>query len=295
MNLAQRPLRILSDDRAERRVLGAFRFVDAFTNEPVAIAAGVEARFAVIPGIAAPVPVPEQSVQLRQNRRGIFVIFRAPFFDTYIATFDQPQPPEELAGDTLGIRVSVTDAGRFYLPREFQVDVPRSVDPEADDNVFQPVDVRLFRAPNAPLLDGWAVLRVSIARTGATPKERLGGVLIRAFAAPRVADDDPIGVGMTDWRDTVPGEAVVPVKVRRFRGSAGNGRVVETTQDIELEVTRNPLFRGSPGQLPDVLPLESGAHPRLPVPGGTNVTLIRPEAPIRIRAGRETPVALTMP
>ena len=295
MNLAKRPLRILRDDRAERRVLGAFRFVDAITGAPVAVAAGIEARFAVIPGLPAPVPVGERAVQIQQNRRGIFVIFRAPFFDAYLATFDNPQPPAELGGDPLGIRVAVTDAGPYYLPREFQIDLPRALDPGAESNVFDPVDVRLFRAPNAPMLDGWAVLRVSVARAATAPRQGLGGVLIRAFRTPRADTDPALGIGMTDWRGTVPGEAVVPVKIPRFRASAGNGAVIETAQDIELEVTRNPQFVGSPGQLPDATPLEAGAHTRLAVPGGTGVTLLRPAAPIRVRAGRELAVGLTMP
>ena len=295
MNLAQRPLRVLLDDRAERRVLGAFRFVDAVTNEPVAVAAGLDARRALIPGLPEAVPIPERSVHIRQNRRGIFVIFRAPFFDTYIATFDNPLPPAELAGGTLGIRVSVTDAGPYYLPREFQVDVPRSLVPDAEGNVFDPLNVRLFRAPNAPMLDGWAVLRVSVGRTATAPRQGLGGVLIRAFRTPRADGDEPIGRGMTDWRGTVPGEAVVPLQVPRFRAGADNGNVIETTHDIELDVTRNPAFTGATGQLPDVARLEAGAHPRLAVPGGEGVELRRPQGPMRIRAGREFAVELTMP
>ena len=295
MNLEQRALRVLERDRAERRVLGAFRFVDAMTGAPVAVAAAVDARLAVMPGIPTPVPLPEHAVQIRQNRQGIFVIFRAPFFDTYISTFDAPQPPAELTGEVLGIRVSVADAGPHYLPQEFQIDIPRSTDPKAADNVFTPVRVRLYRAPSAPVLDGWAVLRVSVTKPGNAPRQRLGGVLVRAFRANRANGETAIGTGMTDWRGTAVGEAVVPVQVPRFRAGAGNGNVIETTQDLELELTRNPQFVGAPGQQPDAARLDAAAHPLFVVPGSADATLLRPDAPLRVRAGREQVVELTMP
>jgi hypothetical protein len=295
VSLAQRPIRVL-DDRVDRRVLGAIRFVDATTRQPVTAIAKVEARFAMFPGIPVPVPVPDRSIQIRQNRRGWFVIFRAPFFDAYIATFDSPQPPAELGGAQLGLRVDVSDAGPYYLPRQFQVDLPRSLDPAADGNVFDPLDVRLFRAPSSPLLDGWAVVRVSIARTGAGPRQGLGGVLVRAFVPQHAADAQPLGVGMTDWRRTVAGEAVVPIVIPRFRAGDGNGGgVIQTTQDIELEVTRDPQFPRTADDLPDLATLEAGGHPRFVVPGAAETTLVRPDVPLQIRAGRELSVVLTMP
>jgi hypothetical protein len=298
MNLALLPHHRI--EAADRRVLGALQFVDAVTGLPIAAPAQVEVRGAEIAGVPVDVALHENAVRLRQNRAGLVVIFSAPFFDTYTNTVDAPATPAQTAADPLRLRLAVVDAGPSYLPQEFFVDLPRSLDPDAPGAVFNPVRIGLFRAPNASMLDGWAVLRVLVTAAGA-PATRLPGVLIRVFRAPRAAEDLPIGVGMTDWRGGIIGEAVVPVAdIQRFRPGAG-ASVIETDQAIEIEATRHNGFTGAGAALPlaSALVAGSGAGVVRPpnAPPGSSLQVLLPAAPppLRVQAGREYVVHLAMP
>jgi hypothetical protein len=123
----------------------------------------------------------------------------------------------------------------------------------------------------------------------------LPGVLVRVYRSPRGAADAPIGVGMTDWRGNARGEALVPVRgVARFRAGAGEN-VVETEQELDLEVTRDSRFTGTPGELPDVPRIEDGTGVGLVRPDSSELEMLRPAAPLRVRAGREYVVQLAMP
>jgi hypothetical protein len=299
MNLAVLPHRRI--ETVDRRVLGAFQFVDAVTGLPTGGPATVEVRGADVAGIPVDVALNEHAVRLRGNRVGLVVIFSAPFFETYAGALEDPVPPPQTAADPLRLRLAVTDAGPSYLPQEFLVDLPRTLDPNAPDNVFQPLRVGLFRAPNAAVQDGWAVLRVRVTAAGVMPPNPLPGVLLRVFRSPRSVADRPIGAGMTEWRGNVRGEALVPVTdVQRFRPGAGP-RVVETDQAIELEATRHSGFTGAAAQLPDVPALVAGTGPGLirppSQPLNSLLEIVRPATPppIRVQAGREYVVHLAMP
>jgi hypothetical protein len=134
----------------------------------------------------------------------------------------------------------------------------------------------------------------------------LPGVLVRVFRSPRAAPDRPIGVGMTEWRGAVRGEALVPVAgVQRFRPGSGS-TPIETQQPIELEATRETGFTGSDGSLPDVARLASGgtgvvrhvdrgAGSQLAVVVRPDERPAEPDSPIHLRAGREYVVHVTMP
>jgi hypothetical protein len=247
------------------------------------------------------VALQEHAVRIRQNRQGIYVVLRAPFFDTYASAFDNPQSPAETLGGVLRLRLAATEAGAQYLPQEFQFDLPRSLDPDAADSVFRPQEVGLFRAPNAPVQDGWALLRVRVTEAGANPPNPLPGVLVRVFRSPRGGGDLPIGEGMTDWRGNVRGEALVPVLgIQRFRPGSG-ASVIETDQAIELEATRDSAFTGTAGQLPNVPLILAGTGAGLIRPPNqpplSQLDILRPTttAPIRVQAGREYVVHLAMP
>ena len=69
-------------EHADRRVLGAFQFVDAVTQLPVVMRANIEVRGATLLGNGGPVAVPfsENAIRIQQNRSGIYAILRAPFF-----------------------------------------------------------------------------------------------------------------------------------------------------------------------------------------------------------------------
>jgi hypothetical protein len=285
-------------EHVDRRILGAFQFVDAVTGFPLVLAAKVEVRSAALVNGGAPanVPLREGSVRLQQSRSGFQAIFRAPFFDDYAASFDGPQDPAETtpAGKRLRLRLALTDAGPHYLPQEFEFDVPRPVDSATPNNVFTPVAVQLFRAPGAPVLGGWSLLRVRVAEANTdTP---LPGVLVRVFESPRDAVDSPIGEGMSEWRGDLRGEALVAVAdLPRFRAGQGNN-VFETTQAVHLEARLDTSFTGAAGQLPNLARILS-ADPVVEVrrsDGPADLT-VAPAAPLDLQAGGEMTVRLTMP
>lgn len=301
MNLALQPRRVI--ETVDRRLLGAFQFVDAATGLPVPVAARIEVRGATIDG--TPVALADdQSIRIAQNRRGVCVIFRAPFFDTYANTFLDPVAPAETAAAPMRLALAVSDAGPHHLPQQFQFDLPRALDPAAPDSVFQPQPVRLFRAPHATVQDGWAVLRVCVTQAGISPPRPLPGVLVRVFASPRGPADRPIGEGLTEWRGGVAGEALVPViGVQRFRPGAGPN-VIESDQAIVFDVVRHGGFTGAAGQLPDVPALLAGTGAGLirppTSPAGSQLTILRPTGitpatPMRVEAAREYVVHLAMP
>jgi hypothetical protein len=195
--------------------------------------------------------------------------------------------------------LAIVDAGAHHLPQLFQVDLPRPLDPAAAGHVFERQEVGLFRAPGAPLQDGWAVLRVLVTLAGTNPPDPLPGVLVRVFRSPRGAADQPIGAGMTDWRGEVRGEALVPVtNIRRFRPGSGTN-VIEREQAVEFEATRDSRFTGAADQLPDVARILAGAGEgviRPPDrPPGSVLAVVRPATAVRVEAGRETVVHLAMP
>ena len=266
-------------EHVDRRMLGAVQFVDAVTGLPITMAAQVEVRGATLENGAPPVALPlsERSVQIRQNRSGLHAILRAPFYDEYAATFDAPQNPP----GRLRLRLAVTDAGPDYLPQEFAITLPRSLDPADADSVRRPVRVGLFRAPGAPVLGGWSVLRVRVADNAS---RGLPGVLVRVFRSPRAAGDRAIGQGMSEWRGGLRGEALVAVAdLPRFR-PGGGGNVFETEQVIVIEALRDPNFTGARDRFPDLTSILAGP----------SVSIIPPAAP-NLRAGRETTASITMP
>jgi hypothetical protein len=302
MNLALQPRRVI--ETADRRVLGAFQLSDAVTGLPIGVPAAIEARRAFITVAGGPeeIALPDGAVRIVQSRGGAYVLFRAPFFDAYTSSFGVPA-----VAPVMSLRVSVSDAGPHYLPQEFQFDLPRPLDPDTAGSVFEPQDVGLLRAPGASAQDGWAVLRVSVRLAGPGAAVPLPGVLVRVFRSPRAAQDRPMGVGMTEWRGAVRGEALVPVPgVQRFRPGAGSAPI-ETEQPIELEATRDTGFTGSGGSLPDVPRLASGGAGvirHIDRGAGAQLAVVvrpderpagEPDSPIHVRAGREYVVHVTMP
>ena len=299
MNLELLPHRTI--ESADRRVLGAFQCVDAATRLPIAEPVTVEVRGATIAGTPLDVALHKHAVTIRQNRSGQFVVFAMPFFGAYTSTLDNPPPPPQTAVDPLLLHLAVTPAGPHYLPQEFQFALPRALDPEASDSVFRVEPVALFRAPSAPVQDGWAILRALVTQAGVTPLNLLPGVLVRVFRSPRGVADLPIGAGMTEWRGAARGEALVPVAgIERFRPGSG-AAVIETDQAIEFEATRHSGFTGAAGQLPDVPALVAGTGAGLIRPPGqppaSQLEILRPATtpPIRVQAGREYVVHLAMP
>mgnify|MGYP006196693431 CR=1 FL=1 len=298
MNLAVRPLRVI--ESVDRRILGAFQLVDAVTGIPIDVPAAVEAQHMVVAGQPGDVRLPQRAVRILRNRGGRYVVLAAPFFDTYAATFDNPPVPEQAAAGPLGLRIAVTDPGNHHLPRDFRLNLPRSLDPSRPDSVFEPLPVPLFRAPGAPAQDGWAVLRVRVTRAGTNPPVPLPGVLIAVFRRPRGGDDEPLGLGMTEWRGAVRGEALVALSgLTRFRPGAGNN-VVERDHPISFEATRDNAFDGAAGRMPGIDRLVAGTGAGVvrvsDRPPDPLLQIVQPaELPVRVEAGREHVIHLAMP
>lgn len=299
-------------DAVEHRVLGAIRLVDDPTGTTLVVPAVIESRSAVVIDIPPPGPLTEVksmvvgpgALDIRQNRRGWFVIFQAPLFDTYTLAFLNPgNPLEPPANRRLRLRFAITSAGPEHLPRFFDFLLPRSLSADSASSVLIPHAVELLRAPAATLADGWAALRVRVRQNDTLAT--LPGVLIRAFRSPRAANAEPIGVGLTEWRDEhMRGEAVVPIP-RLLRFTPGSGtNVLETTHAIELEVTRDrnfpdPTLRApTVVQIPDVDALIAGVGAsivrRVSTPGTADF-VINPPAPHAIAAAEELVLDLTMP
>jgi hypothetical protein len=108
MNLDLLPRRVV--ETVDRRVLGAFQFVDAVTRLPVVVPAAIVVRGATVAGAPVDAGRQENAIRILQNRRGVAVIFRAPFFETYTSTFDHPTPPPETQPNPLRLLLAVADA-----------------------------------------------------------------------------------------------------------------------------------------------------------------------------------------
>jgi hypothetical protein len=288
-------------DVVDRRVVGAFRLVDAVTGLPIGTPAVIDVLDATIDGTPIDRPLHRGTVQVRQNRRGVFVVFGAPFFAAYTAAFAEPQTPPEMATHPLRLRFGITTAGSSYLPQAFTLDLPRDLAADAADSVLAAASVQLLPTPNAPVRGGWAVLRVRVTRAGVNPPSPLPGVLIRIFRSPRTVGDPSIGMGMTEWRGSVSGEALVAISdLVRFRPGSG-AQVIDTDHAIEFEVSRHDTFSGSAGAFPDMAALLAGTgsgfvHPPTQPPNSV-LTVLQPATapPMRVQAGREYVVHLAMP
>ena len=295
MKLAAHLLRTI--ESSDRRMLGAFRCVDLATGLPIRRSIRVIPLGAIVaPGDAETVlPLAEGDVQVRQNRSGDHVLFKAPFFEAYTANFEAPVTPPALAAGPLRLRFGIESAGPHHLPRAFSLDLPRSLAPDSPETAFAPAVITLARGPGAPVQHGWAVLRVRVVEAGSDSGNGQPGVLLRAFRSPRAPTDEPIGLGLTEWRGRLRGEALVPLTaLERFRPGAGE-EVIESGQAIVLEAARLTAFTGAAGTFPDPDAIREAIPPDLAADPPAGLRLLRPVETITVHAGAEFPVELAMP
>lgn len=247
---------LMSVEWRTRRVLGAVRFEDRATRDPVS--ARLQVR---IPG-----------VEVSWNLSGLAVLVRArglePHTEAFRAAPGNP-PPESVA-----FTGTVEDPAGGYLPRSFSVRLPRDPDPNRHEDprsLFQPVSVALFPAPSAgtahPL---WSRIRVSLARSVEGEKEPLSGALVRITDA---AGDVLLGSGLTDAR----GEGIVflPGIPPARSSEGGNGDEEEPVVVYELPARIQVVWE-PPGEAPpDPDHLEAARE-----------DLIRSDDPLSLKAGR---------
>jgi hypothetical protein len=213
-------LRVL--ENVDRRILGAVRFLDATTHLKIATGLRVQAEMA----------------RLRINRSGLFVIWSSQGLEAHEGTFDSP--PVTPAVGFVPVSLIVSDTASRYLARRCTLPLPR--DPDVNHigltgSLFQPIDVRLYPAPTAPVLSGWALIRATVKKTGTDSV--LPGALIRVF---KTADQSLLASGLSDPR----GEALVTVPgipVTTF-ADGGGGAVIGTEIDVTIQTIFDPAASG---------------------------------------------------
>jgi hypothetical protein len=202
-------------ENVDRRILGAFRCVDAVTQAAVT---GWQAT--------------SRELDIRRNASGTFVVFDGPGFHSLTTQFEVTDPwPAPRSLD-----VALTGPDGRYFSRQVQVKVPRKLAALPDpDSILVPQDVPLYLAPAAPLSPNWAVIRLSV--TAAATKERLPWVVAQVT---RDSDHAVLATGMGDDKGelllAVPGLAVTPA-------AQGGGAVVQTTVAATVKVVFDSALR----------------------------------------------------
>jgi hypothetical protein len=218
---------------ADRRVLGAVRFLDATTLAKVTSGLRVESEQAV----------------LRPNISGLWVIWDADGLHAHTSAFEQP-PASPAAGSIL-IRLTVADRDFRYLARGAGLRLPRDAslaNADAPTSLFRPMDVPLYPAATAPVSPGWALIRARV--KNAVSGQPLAGALIRVLAA---SDQRVLARGMSDPR----GEALVTVPgipITTF--SVANGPPLTTEVDVRVQAIFDPAGTAIPD--PDAIEAAAG-------------------------------------
>lgn len=150
-------------EQVEARAIRAFRFVDAETK--AALSRAVDLRALKPESLAA-------QVKVVRNRSGVFVICAVPGLEAWVDTF-MPPLPEAPAAHSVELEFEVRDPERRFLPRRFTIAVPP--DRALPEELYTPVDVLLYPAPNARSKAASAVLRFSCKDA---QNQELAGVLL---------------------------------------------------------------------------------------------------------------------
>ena len=202
-------------ERFDTRILGAVEFVDAITRQP----------------LSRPVKITSQEIRFRRNRSGRYVVVGATGV-TEAFTQSFPDPAAAPTVGSLTRTASVEDPGGEYLPRVFNLKLPRDPDPAnaaSAESIFRPVAVPLFPTPARAADPNWSLIRITV-RDAAAPKPHLTGAIVRVT---RAADPKIDAAGITDRN----GECVVAIPgVPFFVVNAEGTEVVAKSLDAELKV-----------------------------------------------------------
>lgn len=227
-------------ESVDRRVLGAIRCVDAITGNSVLNALSVTSS----------------QLTLRPNRSALYVIFNAPGLSAQTTQFDPVLPWPSPST----FEISIQDPSRRYLPRRAKVQVPRKLPPPIDPSqpfdpakvlsdpavVFNPQPVSLFPSPSSPVSPNWAVIHISVIRSGSTPPKGL------PWAAVQVSRTDNKAVLATTIGDA-RGEALlaIPGLGPEISGSA-SGSVTQATVNVTVTSWFDPSVLNQPsGWIPN--------------------------------------------
>lgn len=224
----------------DRRYLGALKCVDRATGFHLTRAIKIEA----------------QQVRFYRNHSSLYVIQDVPGLEQYTRAFN-PVPGEPATG-SVAVTVSLSDPLNQYLPRSLQINLPRDADPAhsvQEDSLFNPVQVKLYAAPNASLMTNWSTVRVSVIRdSDDSDEEPVAGALLRVV---RTADDFVLSSGLSDQR----GEALVIVPgipITQFADETDSNDdddepapvvVSEIPARLEVSLPANPVWPVDPDEL----------------------------------------------
>jgi len=217
-----------------RRVWGAVRFVDAASAST----------------IESPLDVRAPGARWRRNPSHLHVLtqldappVRRAEFEARESAFE-PVPPVA----PLALSVQVSDPAGHYLPRAFQLDLPRAdlpAGPQAPR--FQALQVVLDAASAAPLLPTWAVLRISLRHNGQSAPQA-------ALRLQRPGGGAVLGRGSSDAR----GEALVVAAGIPMLSAGAGALVVQREVDAELVISFDPVADPAVPIDPDALALRAG-------------------------------------
>lgn len=197
-------------ENSDRRALGALRPVDLTTGLP----------------IRAPLRMAGAGLDLRRNRQGDYVIWRAAGLEAHTQAFSAPPAAPSIGA--LSFSLTITDPAGDYLPRRSTLALPRATDPDAPHSVFAPIPIPLFPAPAARPASSWAVIRGTVRHAGT--RARLPWALIQVLHA---TTDAVLAAGLADAR----GEALVAVPgILITMPADDSGPVLTTELAVKLTV-----------------------------------------------------------
>lgn len=217
-----------------RRVWAAVRFVDAASSRP----------------IEGPLQLHAAGARWQHNHSGLHVLMqldepaaRRDELAAHEAAFD-PVP----AVDPIVLDASVADPLGRWLPRRFDIDLPRAALPEGRAAPrFAPLTIVLDPAPAATLLPTWAVLRVSLRHAGRPAAHAV-------LRLQRPGGGALYGRGLSDAR----GEALV-VAAGIAQLTVGEGEVVvQREMPAELVISFDPDAPADRPVNPDTLAVRAG-------------------------------------
>lgn len=182
-------------DRIDRRALGSIRLIDNVTGNRLR-------QLGQLRPVSAGQP---PTITLIRNRRGDFVMTQAAALADHDSRF--ATPPATPAIGSVAIDLQFSDPSGHYLPRRFQIALPRDPDPAnaiAANSLFRAITIPVFRSPQARVDPNWAIIR-------ATVLQSVDGALVRLPWAwidiTRTEDPALQLTSMADWR----GEALIAV------------------------------------------------------------------------------------
>lgn len=167
------------NELVDRRILAAFRCVDAITGNVV----------------TDPLSIGGAPWVIKQNRSGTYVIFDGPGFHALTTDFTPANPPTTNAT----VDITIQDPALQYLPRRATLTAPSPLP-------IIPQTVTVYPAPSTPTGLNWAVVRVSVTHTVAGTAKGLPWAVVQlAGVTSPWSSASPTGMTYTN------GEALLAV------------------------------------------------------------------------------------